>query len=274
MPLHQSRILDLGSPERVWSIAAPEGNVKGLNQLHSMLWRELRPGDRVIYHGNYLGNPSTTDNPDAIDAIQMFRAAVVDNGILDKNDIICLKGLREHLWQKLLVLHFADNPLEVLHWLLSHGMEGLLNHYGTCGQEGLAACRGGTTTLIRWLNAIRHNMYQKTGHVDFYPSLASAAAVWNENNNHANMLFVHSGIDPKRAIDAQEDAFWWLSKSFHDVPPAFAGFDKIVRGWDPDGGETLLGRHMISLSGRKNWSHIVQCAEISSLGNIKNLYSF
>ena len=274
MKLNAPHIHDLGHAQRIWSITSPNGDVQALNRIHSWLWQQAQPGDRIVYHGNYLGNPARPDNPDAIDAILMFKRALVETNRMAEGDIVCLKGLREHLLQKLLVLQFADNPMGILQWLLSNGMEGLLNHYGTTGHEGLAACRGGTVTLIRWINHLRQNMHAKTGHSQFYQSLRAAASITCNSGHQANILFVHSGIDPSRALNAQEDAFWWAARDFANVPARFCGYDRIVRGYDPTGGETYVSDHLVSLSGFQNSNEIVQCAEISTVGTVKNIYSF
>ena len=203
---HVSYIANIGTPSRIWAISAPEGHVSRLNAIHERIWREFQPGDKIVYHGNYLGNPDTPDNPDVIDAIILFSNALVCENIATHDDIICLKGLREDLWLKLLQLQFAHRPIDVLTWLLQNGMEGVINHYGSTGEEGLSACRSGIIPLIRWTKYLQENMRQRTGHALFYNSLKRAAI---SQSNEGNLLFVHSGINPERPLHAQNENFWW-----------------------------------------------------------------
>ena len=267
-------IENLGCPRNIWAVSAPDGDVEALNRIHEVIWRGFKPGDKVIYHGNYLGNPARVDNPDAIDAINLFAHALQNNAAAGPQDIICLKGQREELWLKTLQLQFANKPHDVLEWLLSRGMEGILNHYGSSGEEGFAACRGGIIPLTRWTGYLRQRMYEKSGHAAFYHGLKDAAYTRPSDGGSAPMLFVHSGIDPAKPLESQEDNFWWGGRKLNRLERNYSGFRYIVRGYDPQGQGALISGNIISICGQGNGRAQVNCARITGCGRMQNLYSF
>lgn len=267
-------IEDLGCPETIWAISTIDGDVQALNRVHEVIWREIQPDDKVIYHGNYLGNPARTDNPDAIDAINLFINALTTHNLTSANNIVCLKGQREELWLKTLQLQFAANPHNVLEWLLRQGMEGVLKHYGTSGAEGLAACRGGVIPLTRWTSFLRQKMYEKAGHAKFYQGLKRAALINPLHNENKSMLFVHSGIDPRRPLESQEDNFWWGGHKLNGLNHQYSNFQYIVRGFDPAGQGAFISDHIISLCGRKGGDSQIKCAKINRTGEMEKLHSF
>ncbi len=264
-------IANLGADNAIWAVSSPDGHVQRLNAIHEHIWREFKPGDKVIYLGNYLGNPDTPDNPDVIDSIILFSNALVCENLASHDDIICLRGLREDLWLKLLQLQFANQPQNVLTWLLQNGMEGVINHYGSTGEEGLSACRSGIIPLIRWTKRLAENMRQRTGHNLFYNCLKRAAATSVENNN---LLFVHCGLNPDRPLHAQDENFWWSADKFETIENGYENFNYIVRGYDPLGRGVLQTPATLSLNGDFARNRPVVCAKLSPAGDINSLYSF
>lgn len=263
-------IANLGHPSSIWAISAPEGHVDRLNAVHEQIWRDFRPGDKIVYMGNYLGNPDTPDNPDVIDSIILFSNAMVGEGLASHDDIICLRGLREDLWLKTLQLQFANKPIDVLTWLLQNGMEGMINHYGSTGEEGLSACRSGLIPLIRWTKRLNENMRLRTGHALFYNSLKRAAATTTQDP----LLFVHCGLNPERPLHAQDENFWWSADKFEQIHGRYENFKYIIRGFDPMGRGVMMSDATISLNGDYTRNRPVICAKMQMSGDIDTLYSF
>lgn len=270
--MHTAQLIaNMGAPGTIWAISAPQGHVTKLNAIHEQIWREFRPGDKIVYMGNYLGNPDTPDNPDVIDSIVLFSNALVGEGLCHHEDIICLKGLREDLWLKLLQLQFSNRPIDVLTWLLNNGMEGMINHYGSTGEEGLSACRSGLIPLIRWTKYLNENMRQRTGHALFYNSLKRAATTSGSSDS---LLFVHCGLNPDRPLGAQDENFWWSSDKFETIENRYENFKYIVRGFDPHQRGVITTPATISLNGDHTRNKPVVCAKMRTSGDIDSLYSF
>ena len=48
---------------------------------------------------------------------------------LKHSDIVFLRGAQEEMFSKLLQLHIAPNPIEILEWIFSHGVDQTLISY-------------------------------------------------------------------------------------------------------------------------------------------------
>ena len=49
------KFAELGSPRRIWAVAAINGDVERLSTLHDHLASHFSVRDRLVYLGNYLG---------------------------------------------------------------------------------------------------------------------------------------------------------------------------------------------------------------------------
>lgn len=46
------------------------------------------------------------------------------------------------------------------------------------------------------------------------------------------MLFVHAGLDPERPLDTQGDRLWWGSTTAWAFLQPYAGYRRVIRGFD------------------------------------------
>ena len=67
---------------------------------------------------------------ECIDELLLFRRAILARPDADCADIVFLRGAQEEMWQKLLQLQFAPNPVEVLQWMVAQGIEPTIRAYG------------------------------------------------------------------------------------------------------------------------------------------------
>lgn len=226
----------LAQAQRVWAVAAIHGSMARLRSLHDQLDTALRPGDRLIYLGNYMGGGTdedeasrsgpTDDEPDVhgtLDALVEFRTALLAGGRLQPCDIVHLRGRQEAIWDRLMQLQFADHPDQVLAWMVDQGVTATLGAYGTDAGTGLAAAANGPVTLARWTNGLRARQAAAAGHGALLGSLRSAATT-----NDRGILFVHSGLAPDRELSDQADLFWW--SSLPALRAAYEGFSTVVCG--------------------------------------------
>ncbi len=222
----QDRFATLYKPERIWAIAAVHGERDRLAAIHGRLEGAVRRGDRIVYLGNLLGR-----GPAVADTVQealLFRRAVLARPGMDPADVVFLRGAQEEMWQKLLQVHFAQNPADVIEWMIGQGIGETLRAYGGDPEAGLAAAREGTVALSRWTGALRDGLRAHPGH-DRYMAEVRRAAV----SDDGAVLLVHAGVDPRRPLDAQRDSFWWGAPGFTEMSEPFAGFRRVVRGYDP-----------------------------------------
>ena len=220
----RDRFATLRKASRVWAISAVHGDVQRLRALHVQLKQAIKPGDRLVYLGNYLGWGQAVR--ETIDELLAFRCAFLARPQARACDIAYLRGAQEEMWQKLLQLQFAPNPPEVLGWMLDQGLKGTLSAYGGRPDDGFAASRDGAVAIARWTNRLRTAMHALPGHDALMSSLRRAAFT----DDHT-LLFVHAGLDPDQPLDRQGDVLWW-GGGFGRIKAPYEPFRLVVRGFD------------------------------------------
>lgn len=212
---------------RVWAIASVHGEARRLARLHDLIGDRFRGGDRIIYLGNYLGHGDAVAA--TVDELLDFRRRILATPHVFGCDVIFLRGAQEEIWQKLLQLQFAANPGEILNWMVNAGVEATVKAYGGDLRQGFAATRDGPRTITRWTSGLRTAMNAAPGHTTLFASLRHAA--FTDDNA---LLFVHAGVDPRRPLSQQSDAFWWGTHDILSLSGRFEGFRRVVRGFDRD----------------------------------------
>lgn len=225
---------------RVWAVACIHGEAHRLVALHARLAPRLNAGDRLVYLGNYLGfGPASAAT---LDALILFRRLFLSRRNAFPGDIAFLRGSQEEMWQKLLELQFAPNPREVLPWMLDHGVDKTLASYGVETREGLAACREGVLAITRWTATLRAAIEARSGHRQLLSALRRAALT-----DDGALLFVHAGIDPRKPLDLQGDNFWWSERNIVDLDAPFAGYARVIRGFDRNHSGVVEGPYATSI---------------------------
>jgi serine/threonine protein phosphatase 1 len=235
----RGRFALLKRARRIWAVAAIHGEVERLAALHGALADAFEDGDRIVYLGNYFGG---TDVIGTVDELLSFRRAVIALPRIFASDIVYLRGSQEEMWQKLLQLQFAPNPREVFAWMMSQGVGATLRAYGGDEIPGAAAAREGAVGITRWTQSLRSAMQSRPGHYTLMSALKRAALTEN-----GKLLFVHAGIDPSRPLIAQSDSFWWNLGGFSRLAQPYAGFRKVIRGYDRRHGGLIEANHTTSI---------------------------
>jgi len=226
----QKGFVNLGNPNQIWAIPAIHSAAEDLTRLHNDILNQIKPGDRIVYLGNYTGYGERA--LDSIDEILAFRRLVLSMRGMIPSDIIYLKGAQEEMLSKLLQLQFAPNPSDVLLWMLGNGLGATLADYDICPHEGIEACRRGIMDITRWTQSIRSKIRARAGHEDFMVGQYRAAYTCTEQ--HASpLLFVHAGLNVGKPLMEQGDSVWWEGQSFEAINAPYAPFEKVVRGYDP-----------------------------------------
>jgi serine/threonine protein phosphatase 1 len=215
----------LERPRRVWAVAAINGEAARLTELHDRLAGRFQFGDRLVYLGNYLGPGSA--GPQTLDELVAFRRLVLTASGAEPWDIAYLRGAQEEMWQKLLQLQFAPNPLEVLDWMLKQGLGAALSAYGLDPEEGRRRCREGAVSLTRWTGRVAAAMRAWPGHDELFVAIRRYATT-----GPGGLLFVHAGLDPRRPLSEQRDTFWWGGAYFDAMEGPYEGYRRVVRGSD------------------------------------------
>ncbi len=246
---------------RIWAVAAIRGEHARLRALHARLAEECKPGDQLVYLGDYLGFGTAV--LETIDELLSFRRRFIAQPGVELDDVVYLRGAQEEMWQKLLQLQFAPNPSEVLRWMVDHGIGPSIAAYGGNVDEALISVKEGILALTRWTSQLRQNMRAYDGHTTLMSVLRHAA--FTDDNL---LLFTHAGLDPTRPLSAQMDAFWWGSSDFAEMSEPYGGFKLVVRGSDRRHRGVVLGPHIITLDSGSGQGGALTAACFGSDGNI------
>ncbi len=207
-------------------MASVHGEARRLERLHRALAPRLAAGDRIVYLGNMIGRgPAISET---LGALMGFRTAVLAGQHSFSCDLAYLRGSQEEMWQKLLQIQFATDPAATLEWMLDQGVGPTLEAYGSSPDDARRHASGGAVGLTRWTQGLREAMQARPGHTAFFASLRRAAFT-----DDGTLLFVNTGLDPGRPLEAQRDSFWWSSAGFDRVAEPYGTYQLIVRGYDP-----------------------------------------
>jgi hypothetical protein len=232
----------LRAPARIWAVASIHGEAQQLRRLHEQLLLRIEDGDRIVYLGNALGvGPAVRET---VDELLGFRRCFLARPGVFADDLAYLRGAQEEMWRKLLEIQFAPDPTPVLQWMLEHGVDATLSAFGGNAQEGCASTRDGARSMTRWTNILRESMHRAPGFGEFLAALRHAA-----HDEADKLLLVHAGLDPERPLGAQGDTFWWNAAGFSRLTAPYAGFKRVVRGYDPAHAGLVETQHTVSLDG-------------------------
>lgn len=235
------RFARLKRPRAIWLVPAIHGAAEPLGQLHDAIGQRFRPGERLIYLGNMVGLGAGTIQ--VLDEVLAFRRALLSMPGMMPDDFVYLRGAQEEMWQKLHQLQFAASPREVLEWMASHGVGETVAAYGGNLREAHLAVREGVIAIGKWTRDLREAVRRYPGHEKLMTQLRRAAYTdpWPTDDNASGdnagggaLLFVHAGLDPERGLAEQGDRFWWPTTQFDHLSAPYEGFNRVVRGFDPE----------------------------------------
>ncbi len=253
----------LDQAKRVWAVGAIHGQIDALKALHEELVPRFQSGDRLVYLGNYFGNQPTAIQ--TLDELLITRRKLMAVGGSSKpNAFVYLRGAREEMLTKLLQLQFAQNPSEVMEWLLGHHLGSVIESYGTKQTVARVISREGTLSISKWTGSLRRCINNHPGHSVLLSNLRRAAFT-----REGSILFVHASVDINRPLNMQKDNFWWDNGRFDDIDTAYYGFSKIVRGYDHSNkGLRLDHPHTATLDGGSGRGGTLNAVCFSAGGDI------
>lgn len=261
------RFSELGAPRRVWTVSAVHGELDRLYAIHDAIFERMRAGDRIVYLGNYTGYGK--QSRETVDEILTFRRLALSTAGVMPSDIIYLRGRQEDMWQKILQLQFTYKPETALGTMLEQGFGETLASYGVNTHDGMRACKEGVLALTRWTNKIREALRANPGHDIFMAQWKRAA--YTTVNGRNSLLFVNAGIDPARPLEDQGDHFWWSGDDFNEITQAYAPFEKVIRGYDPNHTGVRINCVTASLDGGCGFGGSLVCAGMDPTGKILEL---
>lgn len=254
-----SKFATLHNANRVWAVASIHGEAQRLKNVHDQIAERFKPGDRLVYLGNYLGYGKEICA--TLDHLLSFRRALLaEPGMLACN-IVFLRGAQEEMWAKLMQIHLALDPVEVLQWMLDRGLGATLEAYGGNAAQGLARSRVGAVDLARWAGELRAAMQSHPGHYRLMSALRRAAFT-----KDGPLLFVNAGVDNGRPLETQGDNLWW-GDGFDRITQPYGSYKLVVRGYDRNRRGVRFTAHTATLDGGCGAGGPLQAACFDLSGN-------
>lgn len=267
MSSFKSKFTNLGQPSRIWVMSAIYGDLERLIKLHGALFERVRPGDKVVYTGNYLAGPNAQP-VETIDEILYFRRTLLAEPGMEADDFVYLRGAQEDMLNKVMQMQLTLGPKPMMdHIAQRHPeMDVPLRAYGSSLVEATRVARENVLSITRWTADLRMKMRAKRGHEKFFSILRRAAFTENPGDESQNILLVNAGIDPRVPLLNQGDNFWLASKLFTQMTQPYRPFKSVVRGFDPEHQGVRITPIAVSLSDDKPL-----CAEMSPQGEVFNI---
>ena len=252
---------NLGSLDRVWVVGAVNGKAELFQKICKQIIEKSDFKDRLVFTGNLLGrnDNKVNESKKVIDSALKLRSVFMSNNAFDIGDIVFLRGCYEELLDKSRELHMSPNPLELVDWMYSRGLDKILESYNISSSLLYNAARDGAAALSRASVEINLAINNNPGHINYMNSLKRLAF-----NKEKTLLFVSAGIARDKPLDKQSEELWW-GGGFSDLNEPYNNTLRLVRGYDPKGGGIASGKYCITLDGGEEQ---VFAALISSDGQL------
>ena len=227
-----SKFAELKFCNNIWAIGSIHSHLDSFESIKKHILKNFLKNDRIVFLGNIigLGNSATETLSSVID----MRNQLMSKFFLNNEDVIFLRGAQEEMFLKLLQLHTAPNPYEILQWMFEHGVDKTVSSYDLNFLEAHEVATQGTIAISKWTAKLNKAITSVKGHKEYFSSLHHAAFT-----DTKKILFVNRGVDITRPLSAQNDCFWWGYHNFSKLDKPYNTFKKIVRGYDPEAKENF-----------------------------------
>jgi hypothetical protein len=263
------KFAELGTPRRIWAVAAIHGDVERLATLHDHIATRFNVRDRLVYLGNYLGVESR-ENAAMMDELLAFRSALLSKTGVEPSDIVFMRGPAEESWQRLLRLQFAPLPHQTLEKLLASGVEAYLRLYNVSVNDTRAVARAGSLAITRFTNNLRAHQRNAAGHEKLMFTMRRAAYT-APGPDQRRLLLVPASFDPTRSLDDQGESLWWTAAQFRVTGRAQGAYSRIVRGFDSVNGGADLDDAAVTLDGGCGRGGPLVCGSFTPSGKLTEL---
>jgi len=230
---NKSNFVELKNASRIWAIGSIHSNIKSFESIKNFILKNFEKKDKLIFLGNVIGLGESS--AETLTSIINLRFNLMSKFKLKPSEIVFLRGAQEEMFNKLLQLQIAPNPIEIVNWLFDHGVDETLKSYGFSKSEVLNIASTGTLQISKWTSKLNNKIIQHSGHKEYFLNLKHAAF-----SSSKKILFVNRGVDITRPLSAQNDCFWWGYQNFSKINKPYNSFVRIVRGYHSNQNNDLL----------------------------------
>ena len=221
---NNTNFVEFNDVERIWAIGSIHSNLKSFVSIKDYILKNFKKRDKLIFLGNVIGLGDYSK--EIISSILKLRFDLMAKFKLNPEDVVFLRGAQEEMFSKILQLHTAPNPGEIIKWVFDHGVDKTLKSYGFSKDEIINIATSGTVNISKWTSKLNKKIMTNSGHKEYFTALKHAAY-----SSSKKILFVNRGVDISRPLSAQNDCFWWGYQNFSRIEKPYSSFVKIVRGY-------------------------------------------
>tara|TARA_Y100001970_G_scaffold279301_1_gene386383 strand:- start:8217 stop:9029 length:813 start_codon:yes stop_codon:yes gene_type:complete len=219
-----NKFQEFKNPNKIWALGSLHSNIESFQSIKKYIFSNFTKGDKLIFLGNIIG--FRNKSKEIISDVLELRFSLMAKLNLDPNDIVFLRGAQEEMFSKLLQLQIAPNPIEIINWIFSHGVDQTLISYNFDPEEFISTASQGTIQINKLTSKLNNEISITPGHKEFFSNLKHAAF-----SETMEVLFVNRGVDLSRPLSAQNDCFWWGYQNFSQINKPYNTFKRIVRGY-------------------------------------------
>ena len=227
-----SNFVELKNTSRIWAVGSIHSNFQSFNSIKKYIVENFKQNDKLVFLGNVIGLGDSSK--ETISSIIDLRFVLMSKFKLKPSSIVFLRGAQEEMFSKILQLQIAPNPVEIINWMFSHGVEKTLESYGYSKDEVCNVASSGTVSISKWTAKLNKSILQNSGHKEYLLNLKHAAY-----SSSKKILFVNRGVDISRPLSAQNDCFWWGYQNFSQINKPYNSFLRIVRGYQSNNNNEL-----------------------------------
>tara|TARA_Y100001970_G_scaffold4005_1_gene4678 strand:+ start:2665 stop:3477 length:813 start_codon:yes stop_codon:yes gene_type:complete len=221
---NSSNFSELVETNKIWAIGSLHSSLESFQSIKKYILSNFESGDKLIFLGNLIGFQNKSK--EIIDEVLQLRFNLMAKYQLKHSDIVFLRGAQEEMFSKLLQLHISPNPIEILEWIFSHGVDQTIISYNFDPDEFRKIVTQGTIQINKLTTKLNNQVSSNAGHQEFFSNLKHAAYT-----DTMEVLFVNRGVDISRPLSAQNDCFWWGYQNFSQINKPYFSFKRIVRGY-------------------------------------------
>ena len=222
----QSNFAELKFSQKIWAVGSIHSNFDSFESIKEHILKHFSQRDRLVFLGNVVGLGE--NSIETLSSVINMRNHLLSKFILKPEDIVFLRGSQEEMFLKLLQLHIAPNPYDIVQWMFEHGVDKTAKSYGFDKAEIIDVSTQGTLSISRFTTKLNKIISKIPGHKEYFSNLRHAAF-----SDTKKILFVNRGVDVSRPLSAQSDCFWWGYQNFSKLNKPYNTFTKIVRGYEP-----------------------------------------
>ena len=220
----ESNFIEFENVSRIWAIGSIHSNLHSFKSIKNYILENFKRDDKLVFLGNVIGlGPHSKET---LSSIIDLRFTLMSKYTIKPKEIVFLRGAQEEMFNKLLQLQIAPNPVEIITWLFEHGVDSTLEAYGFSREEVQNIAASGTVAISKWTSKLNRAILECPGHKEYFLNLRHAAY-----SRSKKILFVNRGVDISRPLSAQNDCFWWGYQNFSKINKAYNTFSRIVRGY-------------------------------------------